>query len=56
MNNQLDDRREIERRIAAFVAAGLDDFRIRAWAVIRAHICARLMPDASGPFCSTALM
>ena len=35
MNNQLDDRREIERRIAAFVAAGLDDFRIRAWAVIR---------------------
>ena len=35
MNNQLDDRREIEGRIAAFVAAGLDDFRIRAWAVIR---------------------
>lgn len=24
-----------ERRIAAFVAAGLDDFRIRAWAVVR---------------------
>ena len=35
MNNQLDDRRETEGRIAAFVAAGLDDFRIRAWAVIR---------------------
>lgn len=29
------DREETERRIAAFVAAGLDDFRIRAWAVVR---------------------
>jgi streptomycin 6-kinase len=29
------DRDQIERRIAAFVAAGLDDFKIRAWTVIR---------------------
>ena len=29
------DRDVIERRIAAFVAAGLDDFKIRAWTVIR---------------------
>ena len=29
------DRARTERRIAAFVDAGLDDFRIRAWAVIR---------------------
>ncbi len=29
------DREVIERRIAAFVAAGLDDFKIRAWTVIR---------------------
>ena len=29
------DRDETERRIAAFVAAGLDDFKIRAWAVVR---------------------
>jgi streptomycin 6-kinase len=32
---RLDDRAQTERRIAAFVAAGLDDFRIRAWTVIR---------------------
>jgi hypothetical protein len=31
----MDDREQTERRIAAFVAAGLDDFRIRAWTVIR---------------------
>jgi streptomycin 6-kinase len=35
MDNRLDDRDQIERRIAAFVAAGLDDFQIRAWTVIR---------------------
>jgi streptomycin 6-kinase len=35
MDNRLDDREQLERRIAAFVAIGLDDFRIRAWAVIR---------------------
>ncbi len=29
------DRDETERRIAAFVAAGLDDFKIRAWAIVR---------------------
>jgi streptomycin 6-kinase len=30
MTNRLDDRAEVEARIAAFVAAGLDDSRIRA--------------------------
>jgi streptomycin 6-kinase len=35
MNNRLGDAAQTERRIAAFVAAGLDDFRIRAWTVIR---------------------
>jgi streptomycin 6-kinase len=35
MTYRLTDRARTERRIAAFVAAGLDDFRIRAWAVIR---------------------
>ena len=35
MTNQLDDPDRTERRIAAFVAAGLDDRRIRAWTVIR---------------------
>jgi streptomycin 6-kinase len=29
------DREETERRIAAFVAAGLDDYKIRAWAIVR---------------------
>jgi streptomycin 6-kinase len=33
--NRLEDRAETERRIAAFVAVGLDDYRIRAWTVIR---------------------
>jgi streptomycin 6-kinase len=32
---ELTDRARTERRIRAFVAAGLDDFRIRAWAVVR---------------------
>lgn len=35
LGNRLEDREQTERRIAAFVAAGLDDFRIRAWTVIR---------------------
>ena len=35
LGNRLEDRQQTERRIAAFVAAGLDDFRIRAWTVIR---------------------
>jgi streptomycin 6-kinase len=35
MTYRLVDRARTERRIAAFVDGGLDDFRIRAWAVIR---------------------
>jgi streptomycin 6-kinase len=35
LENRMDDSEQTERRIAAFVAAGLDDFRIRAWTVIR---------------------
>jgi streptomycin 6-kinase len=35
MDNRMEDSDQTERRIAAFVAAGLDDFRIRAWTVIR---------------------
>ena len=35
LTNRMDDREQTERRISAFVAAGLDDFRIRAWTVIR---------------------
>lgn len=35
IGNRLADRNQTERRIAAFVGAGLDDFRIRAWTVIR---------------------
>jgi streptomycin 6-kinase len=42
LGNRMDDRAQTERRIAAFVAAGLDDFRIRAWTVIRG---AYLQPD-----------
>ena len=42
LGNQMEDRERTERRIAAFVAAGLDDFRIRAWTVIRG---AYLRPD-----------
>jgi streptomycin 6-kinase len=35
LGNRLDDRGMLERRIAAFVASGLSDRRIRAWTVIR---------------------
>lgn len=35
MTNRLTDPGQTERRIRAFVAAGLDDFRIRAWTIIR---------------------
>jgi streptomycin 6-kinase len=35
MDNYMSDREQTERRIAAFVALGLDDFKIRAWSVIR---------------------
>jgi streptomycin 6-kinase len=31
----LQERDRVERRIEAFVAAGLDEFRIRAWTVVR---------------------
>jgi streptomycin 6-kinase len=44
-DNRMEDREQTERRIAAFVAAGLDDFRIRAWTVIRG---AYLRPDYPG--------
>jgi streptomycin 6-kinase len=33
--NRMDDPGQTERRIAAFVSSGLDDFLIRAWTVIR---------------------
>jgi streptomycin 6-kinase len=46
LDNRMDDREQTERRIAAFVAAGLDDFRIRAWTVIRG---AYLRPDHADP-------
>jgi streptomycin 6-kinase len=35
LSYDLTDRAKTERRIAAFVAAGLDDFKIRAWTAIR---------------------
>jgi streptomycin 6-kinase len=35
IGNRLEDRARTERRIVAFVGAGLDEFRIRAWTVIR---------------------
>jgi streptomycin 6-kinase len=35
MFNRMDDAQKTERRIAAFVASGLDEYRIRAWTVIR---------------------
>lgn len=35
---RLTDREQTERRIAAFVAAGLNDERIRIWAIIRGAI------------------
>jgi streptomycin 6-kinase len=46
MNNTMGDREQTERRIAAFVAAGLDEFRIRAWTVIRG---AYLRPEFASP-------
>jgi streptomycin 6-kinase len=35
MDNHMTDGAQTERRIAAFVASGLDDFKIRAWTIIR---------------------
>ena len=46
IGNRMDDRAQTEQRIAAFVAAGLDDFRIRAWTVIRG---AYLRPEYADP-------
>jgi streptomycin 6-kinase len=46
MRNGTEDRDQTERRIAAFVAAGLDDFRIRVWTVIKG---AYLRPAFAGP-------
>ena len=45
IGNQMEDHEQTERRIAAFVAAGLDDSRIRAWTVIRG---AYLRPGSAG--------
>ncbi len=46
LDNRMEDRGQTERRIAAFVAAGLDEFRIRAWTVIRG---AYLRPGYADP-------
>ncbi len=35
MDNLFDNSAQTERRIDAFVATGLDEYRIRAWAIIR---------------------
>jgi streptomycin 6-kinase len=43
-NHHMEDRDQTRRRIAAFVEAGLDDFLIRAWTVIRGSYL-RLAPD-----------
>ena len=45
-DDALKDRQQVESRISAFVAAGLDEFRIRAWTVIRG---AYLRPALAGP-------
>jgi streptomycin 6-kinase len=46
LDNQMEDREQTERPIAAFVTAGLDDCRIRAWTVIRG---AYLRPGYANP-------
>ncbi|MHB8378854.1 MAG: aminoglycoside phosphotransferase family protein [Acidimicrobiales bacterium] len=48
IGNRLTDRPATERRIAAFVDAGLDDARIRAWTVIRGSYL-RPSPDFVEP-------
>jgi streptomycin 6-kinase len=45
IGNRMENGEQTERRIAAFVAVGLDDFRIRAWTVIRG---AYLRPSLAG--------
>ena len=46
IGNRMDDPERLEARIGAFVAAGLDDFRIRAWTVVRG---AYLRPEHARP-------
>ncbi|HVC88084.1 MAG TPA: aminoglycoside phosphotransferase family protein [Gaiellaceae bacterium] len=46
LSYQMTDRVETERRIAAFVAAGLDDFKIRAWTVIRGAYLGHTLAEA----------
>jgi streptomycin 6-kinase len=46
LDNRMEDREQTEHRIAAFVEAGLDEFRIRAWTVIRG---AYLRPELADP-------
>ena len=46
LDNRMEDRDQMERRIASIVTAGLDDFRIRAWTAIRG---AYLRPDCADP-------
>ena len=44
IHNDMSDAVQTERRIRSFVAAGLDEFRIRAWTVIRGSYL-RTSPD-----------
>ena len=54
MGTDMRDARETERRIAAFVAIGLDDYRIRAWTVIRgSYLRAGLAPELDTLICAT---
>ncbi len=46
IGNRFDDPNLLERRIDAFVAAGLSDYRIRAWTAIRG---AYLRPELAQP-------
>jgi streptomycin 6-kinase len=46
MGNEMDDPEILERRISAFVSAGLSEDRIRAWTVIRG---AYLRPELAEP-------
>jgi streptomycin 6-kinase len=48
MFHRMDDREVTERRIAAFVDAGLDEYLIRAWTVIRGSYL-RPGPEYVGP-------
>ena len=44
MNNQMEDAAQTASRIKAFMALGLDEFRIRAWCVMRGSY---LRPEAA---------